>query len=1040
MKKVLVGIAIFIVLLLGALITLPYFFKDEIIAQVKTAANESLTAKLAFTDVDISVFRHFPNLSVGLGGLDITNGPGPFEGVKLIHCQRLDIAVDLWSAIFGSEVVIKGLFLQQPDIKVYVLSNGLANYDITKPDPAGATAATTESSPIKLESYGISDGKLLYDDRGLDMRAEIEGMEHKGSGELTSDLYDLVMKTAIERLSVNYGGIQYLANAKADWDATLGADMKNMKFTFKENDLKVNELALMLDGWVQMPENSEDIRMDLSFGTPANTFKSLLSIIPGAYTKDFETVQANGSVQFAGFAKGTYNETTYPAFKLNFKVGNADFKYPSLPLGVRNINVDATINSPSSRLNDMTVNIPSFSLVIGSNPLEGYFNLKTPESNPTVDTKINGTLNLGELSKAFPMEGVQELAGIIKANIMVKASMSQIDAQQYDQVNMAGDFGMSGITYRSSGTPTVKINSLATSITPQKLDIRTFDAKLGNSDLRASGSIDNLLAYFSTTKTMRGNLNFASTYFDANEWMEPAPTDGSVVPNDVAPAASEKVFDRWDFTVDGKIGKLKYDTYDISNLSAAGHFTPNKMDISNYALKLGGASDLSGSGQILNAWNYLFDNQTVKGVINLNSTYFDLNQFMEDPAATAAASTTAAAPAAESIIPVPENMDMTINANFGKVKYTTYDLNNLSGQVIVKNEVAKLQDCTADIIGGQVALTGDYNTQNLAKPTFNMDMALQNMGFKEAFQTFATVKALAPVMQYIDGKFNTTLSMSGLLGKDMMPDFATLSAAGFLETISAIFNNFKPANALGEKLGIDYLKKLEFANTKNWFEIKDGKVNVKPFNVKMKDVAMQIGGSHGLTSDMSYQILTKTPRSALEKSGLGSAANAGINLLSKEASKVGVNLAQGEFINVRFDLTGTMASPKIAMKILASDGQSTLKEEATGAAAAVVEKAKDSLTNVANRELDKVKDKAKAAADKAADSLKNIADRKLKEATDKVTQEAKDKLGKEVGDKVGDKVGEKAGEVLGDKGQKKVDEVKDKLDKWDPFKKKKKDN
>jgi hypothetical protein len=321
-----------------------------------------------------------------------------------------------------------------------------------------------------------------------------------------------------------------------------------------------------------------------------------------------------------------------------------------------------------------------------------------------------------------------------------------------------------------------------------------------------------------------------------------------------------------------------------------------------------------------------------------------------------------------------------------------------------------------------------------------MDMALQNMGFKEAFQTFATVKAMAPVMQYIDGKFNTTLSMSGLLGKDMMPDFTTLSAAGFLETISAIFNNFKPANALGEKLGIDYLKKLEFANTKNWFEIKDGKVNVKPFNVKMKDVAMQIGGSHGLTSDMSYQILTKTPRSALEKSGLGSAANAGINLLSKEASKVGVNLAQGEFINVRFDLTGTMASPKIAMKILASDGQSTLKEEATGAAAAVVEKAKDSLTNVANRELDKVKDKAKAAADKAADSLKNIADRKLKEATDKVTQEAKDKLGKEVGDKVGDKVGEKAGEVLGDKGQKKVDEVKEKLDKWDPFKKKKKDN
>ena len=1026
MKKVLFGLAIFFFLLLAALVAIPYLFKDEIIAQIKTAANESLTAKLEFSDVDISVFRHFPQLSLGLEGLEITNGPGPFEGVKLVKCERLDVTVDLWSAIFGNEVIIKGLFFKKPDIKVYALSNGQANYDITKPeDAATKTAATSEAAPVKLESYGIEDGKILYDDRGLDMKAEMEGLNHTGSGEFTATVYDLVMKTAIEKLSINYGGVQYLSNAQADWKSTLGADMANMKFTFKENDLKVNDLKLMLDGWVMMPANTEDIRMDLKFGTPANTFKSLLSIIPGAYTKDYAEVKANGTVQFSGFAKGTYNEKTYPAFKLDFKVGNADFKYPSLPLGVSNINVDAAIALPTSRLNDLTVNIPKFSLKIGSNPLEGYFNLKTPESDPTVDMKLNGTLNLGELSKAFPMEGIQELVGIINANMTVKAAMSQIDQAKYDEVNMAGTFGMSGITYKSAGTPTVKINTLATSLTPQRLDIQTFDSKLGNSDLRASGSIDNVLAYFSTSKTMRGNLNFASTYFDANEWMEPALADGGVVPSDVpatAATATTAVFDRWDFTIDGKIGKLKYDTYDISNLTAAGHFTPNKMDISNFGLKFGGTSDLSGSGQILNAWNYLFDNQTVTGLINLNSSYFDLNQFMAEPvAATAPKGGTPVAPPAEAVIPVPENMDMTINANFAKIKYTTYDLNNLNGQIEVKNSIAKLKDCTADVLGGQIGLTGDYNTQNLAKPTFDMDMALQNMGFREAYQNFATVKALAPVAQLIDGKFNTTLSMSGGLGKDMMPDFTTLTAAGFLETISAIFNNFKPMNAIGEKLKISSLKQFELKNTKNWFEIKDGKVTVKPFNTQISDVGMQIGGSHGLNSDMDYQILTKVPRKSL-----GSAANSGMDLLSKEASKVGVSLAQGEFINVRFDLTGTLFNPKVVMKVLGSDGQSSIQETATGAVTAIVEKAKDSITNMANREIDKAKQKAQEAADKATDSLKRLADKKLQEVTDKATKEAKDKIG------------EKAGEVLGQEGKKATEEVKDRLNNFDPFKKKKK--
>ena len=1040
MKKFLIGLAIFFVFLIGMLFAAPYLFKDQITAQIKKAANENLTATLDFQEVDLSVFRRFPKLSVGLEGLDIT-GTGQFEGVKLVQCERLDVTVDLWSAIFGDQIDIKGLFFKRPDIRVYVLSNGQANYDITKPEPdVTKPSATDEGSAIHLERYGIEDGKILYDDKALGMRAELLGLEHEGSGEFTADIYDLVMKTAVQKASFDYDGTSYLVDSRTDWGVTMNADMKAMKFTIKDNNLKVNDLQLLLDGWVQMPEGSEDIKMDLTFSTPQNTFKSFLSVIPGAYTQDFKDVQTNGTVQFSGFAKGTYNETTYPTFKLDFKVGNADFKYPSLPLGVTNINVDASINGPSQRLNDMTVNIPAFSLKIGSNPLEGRFFLKTPETDPNVDMRLNGTLNLGELAKAFPMEGVQELSGIIKANMTMKAAMSQVERQLYDQVDMAGDFAMSGVNYRAAGTPPVTINALTTSLTPQRVDIKNFDAKLGRSDLRASGSIDNILAYFSTTKTMRGNLVFASSYFDANEWMEPAPTDGSKAPGDVpatttTTAATEKVFDRWDFTMDGKVNRLKYDTYDLTSMDMKGHFTPNKMTIDDFGMKIG-ASDLHGSGTILNAWDYLFDNRTVSGVVNLRSMYFDANYFMTDaPAPVAGPPGKAPATPPAEVMLVPENVDMTLNVKMDKVKYTNMDLNNLDGQIIVKNGAAKLRDCTAQILGGQVGLTGEYNTQDPVKPAFNIDLALQNMGFKDAFQTFATVKALAPVAQLIDGRFNTTLSMSGLLGKDMMPDFSTLSAAGFIETLSAILNNFAPLNEISMKLNVPYLNKLELKNSKNWFEIKNGAVTVKPFNVQMRDVAMQIGGTHSIANEMSYQITTKAPRKLL-----GTAANSGINFLSKEASKYGVNIAQGEFINVRFDLTGSLFSPKVAMKVLGSDGESTLKEEAAATVKATMDKARDSLTNVANRELEKGKQKAAAAAQKAADSLRILADKKLKEVTDKATQEAKEKLGKEVGEKVGTEATKKAEEVLGDKGTKTVEEAKKKLETWDPFKKKKKEN
>ncbi|MEY3243479.1 MAG: hypothetical protein RIR11_4918 [Bacteroidota bacterium] len=1032
MKKLLIGFAVLLVLLLGAMVSIPYFYKDEIVAAIKKAANDELTAQLDFESVDISLFREFPKLAVGLKNLSVINGPGVFANVPLLKTKQLDVAVDLWAAIFDNNIIIKGLSIDEPEMKVYALSNGAANYDITKPAPP--TTTTTESSPIKLEYYEIKNGNILYDDRGLDMVMEMKGLNHKGKGDLAADIYDFVMETRVQQLSVNYGGVQYLRNAKADWDATINADMGKMRFTMKENKAKVNDLTLNLDGWVEMP-NETDILMDLTFGTPKNDFKSFLSIIPGAYTQDFNSVKADGTIAFSGSAKGKFNETVYPNFQLKLNVGNGSVQYPTLPLGISGINVDALINSPGPSLNPMTLDISKFALKIGSNPVEGYFKLKTPVTDPTIDTKIKGVLNLAELSKAFPMEGVTSLAGIINADIMMKAAMSQIDAQKYEEVNVSGALGIQNMIYSAKGSPTVNIQTLQSEFSPQKVTVSNFTGKIGKSDISANANIDNVLAYFSTNKTMKGTLSFSSNLLDANEMMGTEPATTTTVPNDV-PADTEKAFDRWDFNVDGKIGQLLYEDYKINDMRMTGHFLPNKMSISDFGLKMG-ESDLSGNGQIDNAWNYLFDNQTVVGTINLRSTYFDLNQFMTDEPAPAGQP-----PVEMGVIPVPENMDMTINADFAKVKYTNMDLNGLNGAIVVKDRTANLKDCTATVLGGMVGLTGAYNTQDLSKPLFNMDMAMQDFSFKNAFLQFETVKKLAPVAQLMDGKFNTTLSMSGLLGKDMMPDLTTLSAAGFIETISAIFNNFKPMNAIGEKLNIDYLKRLELANTKNWFEIKDGFVTIKPFDVKVKDVSMIIGGKHGISSDMNYQITTKIPRKSL-----GTAANSGLSFLSSEASKVGVSIAQGEYINTRFDLTGSLFNPKMAVKVLGSDGQATMQDEMKATVADYTQKAKDSVTNMANRELDKAKEKANAAADKLKDTVGKVVDKKMDEAAKKAAELAKEQAGKvlggeagqKVGDAVGGAVGQKAGDVVGDKGKKTVEQAQDKLNKWDPFKKKKKE-
>jgi hypothetical protein len=63
---------------------------------------------------------------------------------------------------------------------------------------------------------------------------------------------------------------------------------------------------------VALPDTT-NTNMDLTFKAKENTFKSLLSLVPGVYTTQFDDLKADGNVAFDGFAKGTYNASRCPA-------------------------------------------------------------------------------------------------------------------------------------------------------------------------------------------------------------------------------------------------------------------------------------------------------------------------------------------------------------------------------------------------------------------------------------------------------------------------------------------------------------------------------------------------------------------------------------------------------------------------------------------------------------------------------------------------------------------------------------------------------
>jgi len=252
------------------------------------------------------LFRHFPYLTVSIDSISIA-GRDAFKGDTLLQVARITATADIMSVVQGNAVRIRSIYLNTPHINLIVLEDGRANWEIAIPDttPSDVTEPS-KGLNIELKRYGIKSGHIVYDDRSMGLFLRMQETLHKGKGDFADDFFSFSTTTEVGNLDFVYGGVKYISKAKANLSADLDMDMKAMKFTFKDNELRINELALGMSGFIAMPQ--DPIEMDLKFDIRKNEFSHFVSLLPGAYKKDFDKAKSSGTLAMNGFIKGVYSE------------------------------------------------------------------------------------------------------------------------------------------------------------------------------------------------------------------------------------------------------------------------------------------------------------------------------------------------------------------------------------------------------------------------------------------------------------------------------------------------------------------------------------------------------------------------------------------------------------------------------------------------------------------------------------------------------------------------------------------------------------
>ncbi|MES2388559.1 MAG: AsmA family protein, partial [Bacteroidota bacterium] len=373
MKKIVKNLFIIlfslVAIVLAAALILPYVYKDDIKARIDQEIASKVNAHVYFSadKFDLTLFHSFPDITVTLEDFGVV-GKGVFEGDTLTSIRKFRVGVDIMSVIGGGQIKVKEILLEGPRIHASRLKDGTANWDISIPDTAAAaTPASTQPSQfsIKVSKWEIKDGEVVYSDAMLPAFAAIQGLNHSGSGDFTQDIVDLKTTTTIASLTAEYDSTEYLANKKLDAVLNMELNLPKSAYTFKDNSIKLNEFALAFGGKVIM--EGDNIITDVNFKSTDNSIRGLISLVPGVFKKGFEDVKTDGTLGFDGYAKGTYNATTMPAFGLNLKVDKGMIQYPKLPSAITNLTLDMSVTNPDGNLEHTLTDVRKFHIDLGKN-------------------------------------------------------------------------------------------------------------------------------------------------------------------------------------------------------------------------------------------------------------------------------------------------------------------------------------------------------------------------------------------------------------------------------------------------------------------------------------------------------------------------------------------------------------------------------------------------------------------------------------------------------------------------------------------------
>lgn len=684
-----------VVLLVGALLIIPVFFKSDILRLIERQSAKYIKSQLTIGDVSLSMFKRFPNLNVIVSDVMISSS---LEGKldTLVYMPRFDASVNLKSLVSGDEILVNRILIDGGHIGLKVDAEGKANWDIlisSDSEPEQTTEAAAEEAekadrPITFNDIQLRQLAVKYQDIPLGVEASIESTNLNVQGNFSEGNTRLDVGLKLQHTTFSYENTVWLNRMDLSWNAVVGANLKTSVFNITESTLSLNDLLLNLTGSIGISDEKYDL--DLKLNAPDTQFESILALLPAAMKKEMDGMKTAGAFQFNASVNGAYYEDHLPGFDLLLDIRDGSLRYPGMPESIDQINLKLSVNNPGGAVALTEIDLSNLAFRIAGNPFNMRLHLSNPE-DLVFKGGMNGTIDFEKLKNALPLEEIT-LNGKITANLDVNGKYEYIEKEQYEKITANGKLSVNDIFFKNNDYPDgISLPTGEITLTPSNLKLDNIQVGYKSSDLALQGSVSNYLPYLFRDQKLKGHFSLTSNNLNLNEFMT-STTDSTATTNSEEVAEIIEVPKNIELTLKTGIQTLLFDELTVKDISGDIQLSNGIAALKNLKMQLlKGSITMNGSYSTVNPKVPAVDFSLRAENIDVEEAYHSFSFIQESvPIAMNCSGALAAAMTFQSVLAQDMSLIMnTVNGN-GEIETNSLLINDnptlskLSG--VLKNE------------------------------------------------------------------------------------------------------------------------------------------------------------------------------------------------------------------------------------------------------------------------------------------------------------------------------------------------------------------